>query len=1049
MRLVLRRASAARALLAAAGALALLATLLLTGLAGYSRQVVAAGAAATLAAAAPERTSVLVRGPAGDDPPGFASRDDAVRARFDGGLGGVPVAVSGAAYASGRSLAGDTGDAVPDQGGLVYASVALLDDLPAHADLVSGAWPRPGAAPVRTAVAAGAAGVLGLSTGDRVPLTDRVSGRGTELEVSGVWRPRDVADPYWRLVPDVTTGVAAGSATYGPLVVDRADFTRDFSARASAAWLAALDLRGADLAGLRRAAAAVAAERAALPAATGLGRSGDVDSGVEQLAGVLDRADLVGRSTLVTPVLIVGVLGGLALLLVAVLLTEHRRAESALLRARGATAGQLAALAAVEAVALVLPGAVLAPPAVAWALRAAATRGWAGLGAPDGLATGGLAAGGLAPGPLLWLVAGLAAAGCALAVVLPVLRGGTYVSEMAVVSRPDRRPLVQRAGVDLLLIVLAVLACVQLRRFSSPLVDGAGGLGVDPLLAAAPCLGIVAGAALAARLLAPTVRLTARVLGRGTRFPSMLGLWQAGRRPHAGPVLLLALAVAAGTVAWSVAATGRRSVTDQVDHTVGADLRLTEAGGTAPPGRARDLAGLPGAGPVVPVRRDSVQTEAAAASVELVALDGTAAGDTVRVRDDLYAGGATGLARALTSGRVPEPLVGLPAGARLTGRITTTGVDGPVTVTAVLFDPAGSEEYVALSTGAFTGVLPAGGGPLRLAGFQVSGDAAFGATVGWELSGLAVDGVPVRTDGAWGTAGPTANTGTTDGASGVVRVTVLGAHTGPTRFAVVRPARVAAVPVVLTPRARRALRITGDAPVTLRIGGARVPVHPVGSIVAVPGTDDPAAALVDLPTLRAYLWQQEGRTRPAREWWMTVGDGAHVRAADAAARLGGLRVLDRRDVAARSVTEAYGLGGRTALTVAALGALLLAAAGVLVDVRTTTRRRIGELAVLHTLGAGPGVLARALLTEQAFLAGVGVLTGLAAGVAVTAAMAPPLVLTPLAARPVPPASLVVDWWAALGTAGLLLVLALALSAAAGAALPRRLAGARLHMGADR
>ena len=89
------------------------------------------------------------------------------------------------------------------------------------------------------------------------------------------------------------------------------------------------------------------------------------------------------------------------------------------------------------------------------------------------------------------------------------------------------------------------------------------------------------------------------------------------------------------------------------------------------------------------------------------------------------------------------------------------------------------------------------------------------------------------------------------------------------------------------------------------------------------------------------------------------------------------------------------------------------------------------------------------MTEQAFLAGIGVLAGLAVGIGVAAAMAPLLILTPQGARPVPPPFLVVDWWRAGGTAALLLLLALGLSALAGSTLRRRLAATRMHLGADR
>jgi ABC-type antimicrobial peptide transport system permease subunit len=105
--------------------------------------------------------------------------------------------------------------------------------------------------------------------------------------------------------------------------------------------------------------------------------------------------------------------------------------------------------------------------------------------------------------------------------------------------------------------------------------------------------------------------------------------------------------------------------------------------------------------------------------------------------------------------------------------------------------------------------------------------------------------------------------------------------------------------------------------------------------------------------------------------------------------------------------------------------------------------------VLHTLGAGSRLLARSIMVEQAFLAGIGVLVGLGVGIGVAATMAPLLILTPAARRPVPPPLLEIDWPRTIGTAGLLLVLALALSALVGTTLRRRLAAAEMRIGADR
>ena len=94
---------------------------------------------------------------------------------------------------------------------------------------------------------------------------------------------------------------------------------------------------------------------------------------------------------------------------------------------------------------------------------------------------------------------------------------------------------------------------------------------------------MLAGAVLALRVLPPLTRFAERFVDRRPWTATMFGMWQAGRRPHAGPVLLLALAVGGSTLAWSLISTGERSQVEQAGHTVGADLRVTERAGVAPP----------------------------------------------------------------------------------------------------------------------------------------------------------------------------------------------------------------------------------------------------------------------------------------------------------------------------------------------------------------------------------------------------------------------------------------------------------------------------------
>lgn len=146
MKLVWRRAREARGLLLAAVAAALVATALVTGLADYNRRAVDAGQRALVTAAPVEERSLLVSGSGGRDPAEYAARDRAVRDGFRTALAGTPVRVVAARYGTGRELTGDLGPVVRTGTDPVFATLATLDDLPRHADLVDGGWPTPGPA---------------------------------------------------------------------------------------------------------------------------------------------------------------------------------------------------------------------------------------------------------------------------------------------------------------------------------------------------------------------------------------------------------------------------------------------------------------------------------------------------------------------------------------------------------------------------------------------------------------------------------------------------------------------------------------------------------------------------------------------------------------------------------------------------------------------------------------------------------------------------------------------------------------------------------------
>ncbi|MET7668820.1 ABC transporter permease [Micromonospora luteifusca] len=1061
MKLVWRRAREARGLLVAAVIAALVAVALVTGLSDYNRRAVDAGQRALVAASPAEERGLLVGGSSGRDAAEFANRDKAVRAEFADGLAGVPVSVAVARYGTGRELTGSLGS-VPRTGDEpIFANLATLDDLAAHAELTSGAWPRPGANPMQVSLPERAAVALGLSIGERIPVRDRATERRGEFVLAGTWRPRDPTDAYWLLAPGVGAGSAPSGTSYGPFALDRADFEAIFPGAVSVSWLAEPDLGDVDTADLPAVRKALTAAGTAVPEAAQLGSSAQTAT---KMAGLLDRiarADLVGRSSLATPLLLILVLGGYALVLVAALLHEDRRPQTALLRARGAARRQLAGLAAREATLVVAPAAVLGPLIAVEALRFVRPGGSAELSAAGGNTA------------LVWAAAVATAVGCLVAMVAPTLRGtGTYVADMAARSRPTRAASVQRASVDLVLVALAVLAWVQLRRYASPLAGSNGRLGLDPLLVAAPTLGVLAGAVLALRVLPPLTRFAERFVDRRPWTATMFGMWQAGRRPHAGPVLLLALAVGGSTLAWSLISTGERSQVEQAGHTVGADLRVTERGGSAPPTRAAQLAALPGVERALPAWRDEVRVGREDLPVTVVGVDPASAPGVVRLADRLTDEPASEQYKRMIDARGVPAGIELPADARaITGTVRTpvsnafrsfrvavallvTSSDG-----LALRLPAADADSDGRAT-QFTVQLPdVGGARLRLAGFESDGGVAAGNAYRLQVDGLAVvkaDGAtqPAELSGDWAMTAlgvkptPVRTTGTGFAAVRAVEVIPGGqfAYQPPTRFAVVPAGPSAAVPVLMTPAVREAMSLRIGDSVDLTLSGVSLKVHLIGELASVPTTTG-EGVLLDLPAGVDAVIRDGGTVRSIPEWWVGTDDASA--AAQAASELPGVTVLDREKVIESAAEDPYWRGSRTGMLAAALGAVLLAIVGLMVDVWATARRRLGEFAVLHTLGATPRLLARALLAEQTFLAGIGVGVGLLLGAAVGATMAPLVILTPAAGRPIPPAAFALPWVPIGLTAVGLLLAALAFSAFIAAGIRQRVAAVQLRIGGER
>jgi hypothetical protein len=446
------------------------------------------------------------------------------------------------------------------------------DGLERRAPLVAGAWPIGGGDPIQVAVSDAAAREMDLAVGDTLALVARLDPTvEANVVISGIWAV-DPADALWLGEELETTGRTTGGTftTRGPLLVREADLITigGRSPRLQASWRAVptipnLRVDGVD--SLRAGADGLAARlRARLP----IDMSPRVTTGLPALLDDVGRSILVSRSGVILLTIQFAVLAGYAVVLVAGLLLERRRSEIALMRSRGASGIHLVAMAVLESAMLAVPAAALAP------FLALGTVGLLGLVGP----TAGLGLTDSATiGQNAILVSAIAGVACMLALTLPTLSvSASPAGARAATGRQARTTLAQRLGLDLALVAVAGAALWQLRLYGAPLTRNVRGtLGLDPLLVAAPAIGLLGGAVLALRVVPRIAELGEKLLVRGRGLVGSLGGRELARRPlrYTRAALLLMLAAALGTLSAAHAATWTRSQSDQADFTAVADVR--------------------------------------------------------------------------------------------------------------------------------------------------------------------------------------------------------------------------------------------------------------------------------------------------------------------------------------------------------------------------------------------------------------------------------------------------------------------------------------------
>ena len=204
------------------------------------------------------------------------------------------------------------------------------------------------------------------------------------------------------------------------------------------------------------------------------------------------------------------------------------------------------------------------------------------------------------------------------------------------------------------LIALAVLAFWELRRYSAVPRLPSGGLGIDPVLSAAPAVALAGIALIPLRILPAAARLLDRRSARGRHLVAALASWQVSRRPQrqGGPVLLVVLAVATGTLALAQHQSWQQSQLDRAAFAAGADVRVDLAAPLTP-GRARALAHAPGVLGAMPVAAFN-------SGFAVFAVDARAAAGTVLLRPDLSPLPPAALWRHITPARAGRGHLALP-----------------------------------------------------------------------------------------------------------------------------------------------------------------------------------------------------------------------------------------------------------------------------------------------------------------------------------------------------------------------------------------------------
>jgi FtsX-like permease family len=715
---LVRRARASWLLLACIAVTVLLSTGLAAVLWTFSDTVVPGGALSALAG--PQGRVIGLSGVV--DAGQAAADSQLIRATLRKAWPGVGFQMESALWAnplqlSAPGVATISANGVTHMPTITQIQPASVEGISAQATLTAGEWPGPPhhGSPLPVALPVAVASQLHLTVGSVLTGTPQPSGAPTSLQVTGLFRPRNPASPYWTVDLLPVSGIRAGSysvstpmeseagssVSYGPAVVDPAAFGGALAAT-EGSWTvlpqAAAMARGNISALAANTSGAVSQLTVALP--EGL----KVTSNLPQLLDGIASTIVLTRSLFTIAALELLLVAGAGLALAARLLASLREDESALLRARGATRRQLMRPVLAEAVVL---GAAAGLVGVLSGTRLAGALAGLGNLRLDGYQSHGITV-------LAWLSALALLVLCAVVMGWPALHILTPGAARLRRGRQARLAGIAWAGGDLAVVALAAVAVWELRGYSAVAHPATGSLGIDPVVAVAPALALAGLALIPLRGLPLLARLADKATDHERRLAAAMVSWQIARRPirQAGPALLVVLATATTTLGLAGYASWRQSVADQAAFAVGSDVQVNSAG-ALPPGAAGAITGAPGV---------TAETSASVAGIgnggQLIALDSSTADRTILLRPDLSPLPPSTLWQRITP-RLPglalpgrpdrlEILAALGAGPKTSAAAAQKDL-GSVAVTAWIQDSSGATYRIPAAAS-----LPADGRPHAL-----------------------------------------------------------------------------------------------------------------------------------------------------------------------------------------------------------------------------------------------------------------------------------------------------------------------------------------------